>query len=178
LADYAAANAFQSAFAEIAGRHPVIQTIEWDAWEAGGLAGASDPIMHRMQITRAPLQSGQAMAILDAVLADPGLTVCRVLGRPTSSPPAEIPRKSRYSPAEGEGLAKIRDAAARVLKLDPARIPDNVPLWDLGADSRSLLEILQRYEALSGTTITLEAVLLEPTLAGILHSASRGQLVL
>ena len=177
--DYAAGNAFQSGFASAVSGTPRVQAIEWGAWEGIGLAATPDALASHVIARRSPLSVNEALSGLDMVLSDPELRLCLV-ETGNSTTPSRLtctPPTDRHEPAvvESEELESLRQVVAGVLKIAVAAVSEAVPLWDIGADSRTFVEILQRYEEVSGRSITMTDALRSPTLLGIGKAAKTAE---
>jgi hypothetical protein len=115
------------------------------------------------------LSPSDARRALDLLIADATLHHCLIDAPPSGASaetrPTQVTRAAGPSGAPDLGL--IRTVVGDVLRMNGAAVDGQLPLWDIGADSRTLIEIVQRYEAASGASVPLDTVLQNPTLTGI-----------
>jgi len=186
-ANYAAANAFTDALAQHRRALGLPATsLAWGLWDqASGLTGHLTPA-DRERLARGglhPLGTGQALALLDAALADPEplLVPARITVRDAAAAhpllTALAPRTAARAETSGAGdfserlarlseiqrhdhaLTVVRTHVAAVLgHADPEAVSPQAPFKDLGFDSLTALEL--RNQLTRGTGVRLPATVI------------------
>ncbi|WP_143145090.1 KR domain-containing protein, partial [Streptomyces humi] len=158
--DYAAANACLDAHAHRAvpgGDATVRMSVGWDAWRDVGMAqahAAHGDARHREHLTVA-LTPEEGTAVFERALhlqlpyllvSTTDLTAARAFYAPLAAdgPPARVP---------GDPGTEITEIVRSLLGVDA--VDPETPLYDLGADSLTLLELLDEIERRHGTGIEL-----------------------
>lgn len=189
--DYAGANALLDGFAHHAsGDDSTARTaVAWDAWREVGMAHTARvrDARHRAHLDVA-LTPGEGVEVFDRVmeLQLPQLLVCTTdlaeafrfyeaapdpatvadaRLEPGPEPGTPITHTRAESP-DGSPAAALREATRSLLGLD--NLDAAAPLYDLGADSLTLLELLDEVKRLYGTDLDLSRLTHRVTLNEIL----------
>ncbi|MEU9454343.1 amino acid adenylation domain-containing protein [Streptomyces sp. NPDC048277] len=173
--DYAAANACLDAYAHHAGPGgdgTVRMSVGWDAWRGVGMAqdhadGAD--ARHREHLTVA-LTPEEGTAVFERALrlqlpylmvSTTDLTAARAFYEPGAG--EELPARVQGQGDPGAEIGELLRALLGVDTVDP-----EAPLYDLGADSLTLLELLDEIKRRHGTDIELSRLSHRVTLTEIL----------
>ncbi|MEU2420801.1 amino acid adenylation domain-containing protein [Streptomyces sp. NPDC007851] len=158
--DYAAANACLDAHAHRAvpgGDATVRMSVGWDAWRDVGMAqahAAHGDARHREHLAVA-LTPEEGAAVFERALrlqlpyllvSTTDLTAARAFYEP-------LPADGHPAPVQGDPGAEITELLRTLLGVDA--VDPETPLYDLGADSLTLLELLDEIERRHGTGIEL-----------------------
>ncbi len=151
--DYAAANRYLDSFAhwrQAQSGLPTL-TIDWGMWDRVGMAeGLADSATAR---GIALLDTPRAMAALEAALGS-GLTQLAVVRTdPPAARPAAAARPSRGGSSEREVEEFLVALIARELHIDPRRIDLEQPFFEMGVDSVTALNLIQKIEEPTGATL-------------------------
>ncbi|WP_143660599.1 SDR family NAD(P)-dependent oxidoreductase, partial [Streptomyces sp. JHA26] len=175
-ADYAYANAFLDEFAEArearrarGGRRGRTVSIGWPLWRDGGMT-VDAATLHLMERRWgiAPLAPERGERAFVRALTG---TATRVVvyqpaasdsPAPSSEPPAATPDGKADT---GEVLRELRLLAAGFLLVDPEEVDDEADLMDLGFDSISLTELINRVNDRYGLDLLPTALFEHSTLA-------------
>ncbi|MFE9808796.1 amino acid adenylation domain-containing protein [Streptomyces sp. NPDC005548] len=187
--DYAGANALLDGFAHHAsGEDGTARTaVAWDAWREVGMAHTARvrDARHRAHLDVA-LTPGEGAEVFDRAmeLQLPQLLVCTTdmaeavrfyEAAPDPTPvtvadarpePGTPITHTRAESPDGDPAAELREATRSLLGLDT--LDAATPLYDLGADSLTLLELLDEVKRLYGTDLDLSRLTHRVTLNEIL----------
>jgi amino acid adenylation domain-containing protein len=165
--DYAAANGFLDALAHTDGPTARL-SIGWDVWRDAGMAVTALESDVRHQAHRAVGLSGEegrrtfaralATGLPQVLVATTGLWAARAFHERDTAPGASAP----VGGAEAELTEQVRTLVG-VAELDP-----DVPLYDLGADSLVLLDVVDAAKRLFGVDLDLAWLGPEVTMATLL----------
>jgi acyl transferase domain-containing protein/NADPH:quinone reductase-like Zn-dependent oxidoreductase/acyl carrier protein/SAM-dependent methyltransferase len=168
--DYAAANAFLDAFAEFRNRlwrrgerHGRTVSIDWYAWQDGGMRQSADRQRH-LEETKglAPLQGVEAVAAFERVLRSTHDQV--VVVKTANDVTARVPRAaagpdaSASPPSNGSGVPEERQSVSRRIKdllqqvtgIPVARLDETISFGEFGLDSIMIATLTRQLEAHHG----------------------------
>ncbi|MER7187533.1 KR domain-containing protein, partial [Streptomyces hyaluromycini] len=185
--DYAAANACLDAYAHHTapgGDATVRTSVGWDAWRDVGMAQQHAPradARHREHLTVA-LTPEEGTAVFERALhlqlpylmvSTTDLTAARAFYEPAPAAGPAAPPPAPAAPVQGDLGAEITGILLALLGVDA--VDPQAPLYDLGADSLTLLELLDEIKHRHGTDIELSRLSHRVSLAELLgHLAGGG----
>ncbi|MEV6823873.1 amino acid adenylation domain-containing protein [Amycolatopsis sp. NPDC051102] len=165
--DYAAANGFLDALAHRAGPTARL-SLGWDVWRDSGMAvtALETDARHQAHLAvglsddegRRTFARALATGLPQLLVATTGLDTARTFHEREAAPTAK--------PAEADLTEEVR-ALLGVAELDP-----DVPLYDLGADSLTLLDVVDSVKRLYGVDLDLAWLGPEVTMAALLAKLS------
>jgi len=165
--DYAAANGFLDALAHRDGPTARL-SIGWDVWRDSGMAvtALETDARHQAHLAvglsdeegRRTFARALGTGLPQLLVATTGLEAAKTFHDREPAPPAR--------PAEADLTEEVR-ALLGVAELDP-----DVPLYDLGADSLTLLDVVDSVKRLYGVDLDLAWLGPEVTMAGLLAKLS------
>ncbi len=175
--DYAAANGFLDALAHRDGPTARL-AIGWDVWRDSGMAvtALETDTRHQAHLAvglsddegRRTFARALATGLPHVLIATTGLDAARAFHERDTTPTAE--------PAAAADLTEEVRALLGVAELDP-----DVPLYDLGADSLTLLDVVDSVKRLYGVDLDLAWLGPEVTMAALLaklaQAADTGEVV-
>ncbi|KDN21968.1 AMP-binding protein [Amycolatopsis rifamycinica] len=161
--DYAAANGFLDALAHREGATALL-SIAWDVWRDSGMAvtALETDARHQAHLAvglsddegRRTFARALGTGLPQLLVATTGLDTARTFHERETTPTAK--------PAEADLTEEVR-ALLGVAELDP-----DVPLYDLGADSLTLLDVVDSVKRLYGVDLDLAWLGPEVTMAALL----------
>ncbi|WP_431874931.1 amino acid adenylation domain-containing protein [Amycolatopsis sacchari] len=171
--DYAAANSVLDSFAQHRPEEPTERlSIAWDVWRETGMAVdalAGDPRHQAHLAVGLTVEEGQRMfaralsaRVPHVLVSTVDLDAARAFYSPATDAPAVEPAE-----ATGDVLARELRSALGVDELDP-----EVPLTDLGADSLTMLDLVETVKRHFGVDLELSWLGPEVTLTGLLARIS------
>ncbi|MFG1925393.1 amino acid adenylation domain-containing protein [Cryptosporangium sp. NPDC048952] len=165
--DYAAANGFLDALAHRAGPTARL-SISWDVWRESGMAVAAleTDARHQAHLAvglsdeegRRTFARALASGLPQLLVATTGLDTARSFHERDTAPPAAEPARSSG--------AELVDEVRALLGVDELEL--DVPLYDLGADSLLLLELVEAVKRLFGVDVDPASLGPEVTMESLL----------
>jgi NAD(P)-dependent dehydrogenase (short-subunit alcohol dehydrogenase family)/acyl carrier protein len=174
LSDYAAANAFQDAFAHACDRVEGTRciSINWDVWKEVGMGVTTEALPFG-------ISNEAGCRVFDLILRNPRpqwIVSTREIGSALRQTERQVIRErpvshASTSPQSREvGACSAREEAIRHIWSDLLGIaePDlNADFFESGGDSLLAVQLGARLESRFETTVTLEQILRAPTIAGL-----------
>jgi len=199
-ADYAAANAFQDAFAQSAARAggtPVL-SLAWDTWREAGMALRVElPVQgeaQRGELLRHGVTNAEGAAVFERALAarQPRLLVStralegrlaersrREAAEPAAAPPpppaSRHPRpvlQNDYVAPRSDAERALAEAWQQILGIEAVGVTDN--FFELGGESLAALRLVGLLKERSGVSISLVRLYESPTIAALVGRAGDG----
>ncbi len=185
-ANYAAANGFLDGFAvyrQSLGLPAV--SIQWGPWDVGMVSRLDASSLERMRRHGTePVEVGEGLAMLDAVLADdkgPSTVLAARLApisrpRRDDTPAPEKPRLEGLPTSRRKGVLAnlVREHTAAVLgHTDSGLIPVDSPFQELGLDSLAAVELRNRLAAGTGVTLSPTLVFDHPSPSAVVNHLER-----